>query len=57
MEQSQRHATEPVTEQTKKPYNTPALQVYGDLRQITQANGKPSSSDNARTKQRGATRT
>jgi hypothetical protein len=56
MEQSRKHATEPFAEQAKKPYNTPELQVYGDLRQITQANGKPSSMDNARTKQKGSTR-
>jgi hypothetical protein len=35
-----------MTESVKKPYNPPQLQVYGDLRQITQNMGHSTKHDN-----------
>jgi hypothetical protein len=31
----------------RKPYNQPQLQVYGDLRALTQAHGSPTKPDSA----------
>jgi len=33
------------TESIKKPYSRPQLEVYGNLREITQANGKTGKAD------------
>jgi hypothetical protein len=33
------------TEQMKKPYKSPRLEIYGDLREITQAVGKTGKTD------------
>lgn len=35
-----------MTESAKKPYQQPQLQVYGDLRQITQNMGNKTTHDN-----------
>jgi hypothetical protein len=41
-----------MTESAKKPYSPPQLQVYGDLRQITQNKGA-AAMDNASAQQSG----
>jgi hypothetical protein len=46
MEQKQTRRAKPMTESAKKPYQQPQLQVYGDLRQITQNMGNKTTHDN-----------
>jgi hypothetical protein len=45
VERTDKREIKPI-ESIKKPYSRPRLEVYGNLREITQANGKAGTGDN-----------